>query len=118
MKLCIAITSSTVTLTVILLNNIRKKTERRRDSSNEDKLSGMSVTNFEWLDSELILNEFSGRKATHLGQVIVIDSGCPRSLMGEDELSKLMNKLEVEVFTVKEESFRFGLSRIYTSNRN
>ena len=93
------------------------KTERRRDSSNEDKLSGMSVTNFEWLDSELILNEFSGRKATHLGQVIVIDSGCPRSLMGEDELSKLMNKLEVEVFTVKEESFRFGPSRIYTSNR-
>ena len=57
------------------------------------------------MSSELILNEFLGRKATHLGQVIVIDSGCSRSLMGEDELSKLKNKLEFEVFTEKEENF-------------
>ena len=92
------------------------RTERRRDS-NVENTSGMSIINFEWLNSELILNEFSGRKFTHLGQVIVIDSGCPRSLMGEDELEKLSNKMEVEVFKVKEECFRFGPSRIYTSTR-
>ena len=90
--------------------------EERRFSSHQIS-SGMSVTNFEWLENELIFNEFSGENSTPLGQVIVVDSGCPRSLMGEEELEKLRHKVDVEMIKVKEESFRFGPSRIYTSRK-
>ena len=87
----------------------------KKETSHQN--TGMSVTNFEWLNSELILNEFSGENSKHLGQVIVVDSGCPRSLMGDEELEKISHKIEVKVYRVKEESFRFGPSRIYTSSR-
>ena len=90
-----------------------------RSTKSQDIYTGMSIMNLELLDnSEVILNnEWSGRTAEHLGQVIVVDSGCPRSLMGEEELEKLSCKLDVQIVKVKEENFRFGPSKVYSSRR-
>ena len=81
-------------------NDSLKENEEEKRFNTHQSISGTSVTNFEWLDSELTFNEFSGKNLTHLGQVIVVDSGCPRSLMGEEELEKLKHKIEVEIFHI------------------
>ena len=41
--------------------------------------SGMSVVNLE----HIYLNEELRNNSGNLGQIIVVDSGCPRSLMGD-----------------------------------
>ena len=48
---------------------------------------------------------------------MIVDSGCPRSLMGDEELKHLKDLVDVFEFRVKDEGFRFGPSRIYTSNK-
>ena len=53
----------------------------------------------------------------NLGQIIIVDCGCPRSLMGNEELKRLKETVEVEEITVKEEGFRFGPSRVYISKK-
>ena len=89
-----------------------------RTIKSQDIYTGTSIINLEGLDSEVILNnEWSGRTSEHLGQVIVIDSGCPRSLMGEEELEKLSDKIDVQIVKVREENFRFGPSKVYSSRR-
>ena len=50
-----------------------------------------------------------------MGQYIIVDSGCPRSLMGDKEFDKLKESLKLESKHVKEERFKFGPSRIYVS---
>ena len=37
------------------------------------------------------------------GQIIIVDSGCPRSLMGKKELAKLKETNDVTEFKVKDE---------------
>jgi hypothetical protein len=73
----------------------------------------MSVMNHDLI----FLNEELRNYSESLGQVIVVDSGCPRSLLGDKELKKLKELVEVLEYDVKEEAFRFGPSRIYKSNK-
>ena len=47
---------------------------------------------------------------------MIVDSGCPRSLMGSKELEKL-NWTDYKIEHVKEENFRFGPSKTYPSNK-
>jgi hypothetical protein len=51
-----------------------------------------------------------------IGQCIIIDSGCPRSLMGMKEYEKIKEKFEISAETdVGKENFKFGPSRLYES---
>jgi hypothetical protein len=78
----------------------------------------MSVTNLEWMEDGVFINEEWLRKCSKgLGQFIIVDCGCPRSLMGDKELVKLKELVEVQEIKVKDEGFRFGPSRIYISNK-
>ena len=50
------------------------------------------------------------------GQCIIIDSGCPRSLMGMKEYEKIKKEFEISAeLDVKKENFKFGPSRLYES---
>ena len=60
-------------------------------------------------------DEFFKIKTRQMGQYIIVDSGCPRSLMGDKEFDKLKESLKLESKHVKEERFKFGPSRIYVS---
>ena len=52
------------------------------------------------------------------GQIIIIDSGCPRSLMGRSEYKLLREKFSIkEEYTNNLERFKFGPSKIYNSER-
>ena len=56
------------------------------------------------------------QQRSHMGQFMIVDSGCPRSLMGLKEYEKLKQEYETEVLNLKEhEKFRFGPSKSYTS---
>ena len=51
-----------------------------------------------------------------LGQFIIVDSGCPRSLMGDKEYEMLRRNFRTEEKEIKRnERFRFGPSRVYES---
>ena len=41
------------------------------------------------MDSGVFLNEGLRKCSENQGQIIIVDSGCPRSLMGDKELDKL-----------------------------
>ena len=63
--------------------------------------------------------EFSGNKSVQ-NQLMIVDIGCPRSLMGNKEYKKLLSSLSSsELRNIKEfkanEKFRFGPSRSYNS---
>ena len=63
--------------------------------------------------------EFSGDKCDQ-NQLMIVDIGCPRSLMGKKEYEKLINSLSSsELKHIKEskasEKFCFGPSRSYDS---
>ena len=78
----------------------------------------MSVVNLTTLEDSVFLNEeWLKNCSKNLGQIIIVDCGCPRSLMGTEEMNKLKQTVEVEEITVKEEGFRFGPSRVYISKK-
>ena len=54
------------------------------------------------LDKGVFVNEEPVRKSDDLGQVAIVDSGCPRSLMGDHQLDQLGDLVEVAIFSVKE----------------
>ena len=88
--------------------------ERRfRNKSSSKRCSDLQVENLK----EIFLNEELKRCSENLGQIIVVDSGCPRSLMGDKELERLRDHVDVFEFNVKDEAFKFGPSRIYKSNK-
>ena len=60
------------------------------------------------MDSGVFLNEGLRKCSENQGQIIIVDSGCPRSLMGDKELDKLRDLVGVKEFKVKDEGFRFG----------
>ena len=93
------------------MSRIRSAIRQRR---NRTASPGMPVIELK----SVFLNEEWVRKCSrNLGQFIVVDSGCPRSLMGDEELDKLRELVQVQIFKVKNEGFRFGPSRVYTANR-
>ena len=50
------------------------------------------------------------------GQFMIVDSGCPRSLMGDQEYKSLKRNFKTEEKELKRnEKFRFGPSRVYES---
>ena len=64
--------------------------------------SGMSEAYLTMLEDSVFLNEEWLRNCSkNLGQVIIVDSGCPRSLMGNEELDKLKQTVDVEEIPVK-----------------
>ena len=74
--------------------------------------------NIKVLDNGVFLNEEGLRNCSKsLGQVIIVDCGCPRSLMGDQEFEKLKELVDIHEIKVKNEGFRFGPSRIYTSSK-
>ena len=79
--------------------------------------SGMSAYLTMLEDSVFLNEEWLRNCSKNLGQVIIVDSGCPRSLMGNEELDKLKQTVDVEEIPVKNEGFRFGPSRVYTSKK-
>ena len=106
-------------LIVFLCESICDSMDRRRScivrrrTRSRGNDSGLCVINQELI----FLNEELRNTRETLGQVIVVDSGCPRSLLGDKELDILKELVEVNEFNVKEEAFRFGPSRIYKSNK-
>ena len=62
------------------------------------------------------MNEKLLGNSDDLGQIIIVDSGCPRSLMGDHQLEELKNLIDVKIFNVKKEGFRFGPSKVYRTN--
>ena len=77
----------------------------------------MSRFDFELLDSGVYLNDEVMRNSADHGQVVIVDSGCPRSLMGDQQLDQLKDLVKVNIFNVKDEGFRFGPSKVYKSNK-
>ena len=77
----------------------------------------MSRFDFELLDSGVYLNDEVIRNSADLGQVVIVDSVCPRSLMGDQQLDQLRDLVKVNIFNVKDEGFRFGPSKVYKSNK-
>jgi hypothetical protein len=98
----------------------RRKISRSRSSTRQRRgrtvSPGMSVVDVR-LQDVFLNEEWLTDCSRNLGQFIVVDSGCPRSLLGEEELSKLRELVEIKEFGVKREGFRFGPSRVYTANR-
>ena len=90
---------------------------RVRDGRETTLNSGMSMINLKLLDNGVFLNEELLRNCSDtLGQIIIFYSGCPRSLMGDQELDKLKELVDVDIVRVKVEGFRFGPSKIYKSS--
>ena len=96
-------------------NGFRSKSRDKRGNSENP---GMPVVSVKLLDNEVFLNdEWLKHCSKDLGQIIIVDSGCPRSLMGDQELDKLKDLVDIEEIIVKDEGFRFGPSRVYISNK-
>jgi hypothetical protein len=56
------------------------------------------------------------RQESCVGQFMIVDSGCPRGLMGYKEYEKMKKQYETEIIKLrKSERFRFGPSKSYTS---
>ena len=79
--------------------------------------TGISRFDFQLLDSGVYLNNELGKHSADLGQVVIVDSGCPRSLMGDQQLDQLKDLVEVDLFNVQDEGFRFGPSKVYKSHK-
>ena len=96
----------------------RKSRGRSSDNSQRGRKydAGMTLVNQKW-ENAIFLNEELRKCSDSHGQVMIVDSGCPRSLMGAQELKQLKNIVEVTEFRVRDEGFRFGPSRIYNSNQ-
>ena len=69
------------------------------------------------MEDGVFLNDGLRNCSVNNGQIIIVDSGCPRSLMGKKELARLKETNDVTEFRVKDEGFRFGPSRVYNTNR-
>ena len=96
----------------------RSKSSGRLIRSSSYSSSGISEVNLTTIEDTVFLNEeWLKNCSRNLGQVIVVDSGCPRSLMGNEELRKLKQTVEVQECNVRDERFRFGPSRVYTARR-
>ena len=66
-------------------------------------------------DRVYLNDDFFKSKFSHHGQFMIVDCGCPRSIMGVKEYSKLKEHYHTEKLDTKNESFRFGPSQIYKS---
>ena len=97
-------------------SSYRRDRSRYRESKERAYDTGMSRFNFTLLDSGVFMNEKLLGNSDDLGQIIIVDSGCPRSLMGDHQLEELKNLIDVKIFSVKEEGFRFGPSKVYRTN--
>ena len=64
----------------------RSLIRERKDRRNRTLSPGMPIIE---LKSVFLNEEWVRKSSRNLGQVIVVDSGCPRSLLGEEELEKL-----------------------------
>ena len=61
-------------------------------------------------------NDSFFQNESQFGQHMIVDSGCPRSLMGWKEFEKLKRGYETELLKIKEhEKFRFGPSKTFNS---
>ena len=54
-------------------------------------------------------------KSRHHGQFMIVDCGCPRSLMGSKEYNKMKDKYSTEKIDAKDQKFRFGPSKVFKS---
>ena len=61
-------------------------------------------------------DKFFKTKRLDKDQYIIVDSGCPRSLMGEQEYSKIKAKFRVVEEKRVNDYFRFGPSRVHKAS--
>ena len=55
----------------------------------------MSVVDLKLLENGIFMNEELRKCSDDLGQIVIVDSGCPRSLLGDKELNRLKELVEV-----------------------
>ena len=91
--------------------------ERKGGKIRRDAASGISIVNVLNVSYDRIYkNDDFFQKPKVLGQFIIVDSGCPRSLMGDQEYKILKRNFRTEQKDLKRnERFRFGPSRVYES---
>ena len=58
-------------------------------------------------------DKFFKNKRIEKEQFIIVDSGCPRSLMGEQEFSRVKKRFRVINEEQVDDYFRFGPSRVH-----
>ena len=92
----------------------RSRRERGRDSTPGE--STQTVCNIEY-DKVYLNEQFFKNQSQVLGQFMIVDSGCPRSLMGDKEYEKLRSKFKTESMKLSaNERFRFGPSKTYNAD--
>ena len=97
----------------------RNSSQGRQSRDERDRIwyNDMSRFDLDLLDGGVFINKEHSSNSTDLGQAVIVDSGCPRSLMGDQQLDGLKDLIDVTICNVKEEGFRFGPSKIYRSNK-
>ena len=75
----------------------------------------METTSFSVEYDRIFNNDDIRGKFNEFGQFMIVDSGCPRSLMGDKEYIKLKKLFNIKKLNVKGERFKFGPSRLYQS---
>ena len=63
------------------------------------------------------VDEFFINKKLGEDQFIIVDSGCPRSLMGEQEYLKVKKRFKIISEEQIYDNFRFGPSKVYKASR-
>ena len=84
----------------------------RRDSTPGTGMASITLCSHPY-DRIYKTDEFFRINTTELGQFMIVDCGCPRSLMGIREYQSLKMQFETISENVVEEKFRFGPSRIF-----
>ena len=85
-----------------------------RERSRRDVTPGPGMSKIVELNEayhSIYLNDdFFKHKSRHHGQFMIVDCGCPRSLMGSKEYNKMKDKYSTEKIDAKDQKFRFGPS--------
>ena len=88
----------------------RNRSESRYRTRDEYRIfqSGMLM------NEGIFLNKGLRNCSDSQGQIMIVDSGCPRSLMGNKELAKLKEIVDVKEFKVKDEGFHsYSLNSLF-----
>ena len=96
----------------------RNRSRWRRDSTPGPGTANIIVHQCNVLYDDIYkTDEFFRKSSKTLGQAMVLDCGCPRSLMGRTEFEKIKKKYNFTLAKTRNtEKFKFGPSRIYDGN--
>ena len=95
----------------------KDRREERRDPTPAPGRANTVLVTCNTPYDEIYETEKIFRNKNNSGQVIIVDSGCPRSLMGKSEFKLLKRNFAFGTKDIKPERFKFGPSKIYNSVR-